>query len=157
MDIDIREYRNADAEDLANLLWESVRNGTDDHYSAEERYAWASSVPDAEVFGARLASKITLVAEDSAGVAGFMTLEPDGHIDLAYVRSDLIGKGVAGRLYSKLEAIAKKKGIKSLYSEASHLAKSFFEKNGWSLIKTQQVESSGGQLLTNHRMKKYLK
>lgn len=153
----IREYASADAPGLAALFWESVRNGTGAHYSEEERNAWAPAVPDVKQWDARLSSMLTLVAEDAVGLAGFMTLEPDGHIDLAYVRSNLIGQGVAGQLYAELEASARQQGIASLHTEASHLAKSFFAKRGWTLIATQQVKSAGGRLLTNHLMTRDLR
>lgn len=152
----IRKYRQADAAGLAELFWESVRHGAQPHYSEAERRSWAPSVPDAGEWHERVSGMFTLVAEDASGLCGFMTLETDGHIDLAYVRPDLIGKGVAKRLYAQIEDRAYELGISLLYSEASHLARPFFEKHGWSLVATQQVHSKGGLLLTNHRMQKML-
>ena len=155
MSVCIRKYQSSDADGLAKLFWESVRNGTGHHYTYDERVAWAPDVPEVEGWHRRLNSMMTLVAEDDDGLAGFMTLELDGHIDLAYVRSDLIGKGIASQLYTQIEALANANNIKMLYSEASHLARRFFEKEGWELVETQQVESSG-RFLTNHRMRKCL-
>ena len=123
MTVCVRSYETSDAPGLAKLFSESVTNGTGEHYSDEERKAWASAISSADKWSSRLASMTTLVAEDSKGLAGFMTLEADGHIDLAYVRSDLIGKGVAAKLYKNIEAIARERKVDRLYSEASHLAR----------------------------------
>ncbi|MDA1074759.1 MAG: GNAT family N-acetyltransferase [Proteobacteria bacterium] len=149
----IRSYNTADTAQIVALFFDSVRNGTGDHYTREQREAWAPEVPNAQEWAARLGALHTFVAEDDAGIAGFMTLGEDGHIDLAYVRSDCIGRGVAQRLYEVIEAAAIDLKLKRLFSEASDLARRFFEKHGWRLIETRQVERYG-VALTNHRMEK---
>ena len=61
-----------------------------------------------------------------------MTLKADGCIDLAYVAPDAIGQGVAKALYDAILAEAVAVGIPRLHAEASHLARAFFERQGWS-------------------------
>ena len=93
------------------------------------------------------------VAEVDAQIAGFMTLEPDGHIDLAFVRADLIGRGVGRELYTAVRKEALPKDMSRLYSEASDSARPFFEQQGWTLLETQSVMHNDVALM-NHRMEK---
>lgn len=153
MELNIREYRESDAAVLANLYYESVRQGTRKYYSREQREAWAPSVPGTEKFASRLAKMTVLVAEDETGVVGFMTVDKTGYIDLAFVRPDRIGTGVASEIYKRIEMASKESGQTRLFSNASELAKPFFEKHGWTVCRTQQVERHGAKM-TNYRMEK---
>lgn len=153
MALHIREYREADAEVLANLFFDSVRQGTRKFYSKEQREAWAPSVPDPDKFTSRLDKMTVLIAEDETGVVGFMTVDATGYIDLAFVRPDRIGTGVASKIYRRIEKVSKENGQARLFSDASELAKPFFEKHGWTVCRTQQVEHRGVKM-TNHRMEK---
>jgi len=94
-----------------------------------------------------------LVAEDETGVVGFMTVDKTGYIDLAFVRPDRIGTGVASEIYKRIEMASKESGQTRLFSNASELAKPFFEKHGWTVCRTQQVERHGAKM-TNYRMEK---
>lgn len=151
----IRKFREIDTAELAKLFFQSVRIGAQEHYTQQQREAWAPLVPDVGEFSNRLGSLETFVAEDEQGIAGFMTLSLQGHIDLAYVRPEVIGLGIAHNLYIATELAASKNGLKRLFSEASEMAKPFFQRQGWLLVETQTVERSG-VLLTNHRMEKLI-
>ncbi|MEE4298348.1 MAG: GNAT family N-acetyltransferase [Pseudomonadales bacterium] len=151
----IRAYRESDASAIADLFYRAVHETAASHYDAAARQAWAPAPRPAEDWHARLSAMETFVAEDARGLAGFMTLEPDGHIDFAYVRPDVAGRGVAGALYAHIEARARARSVERLYAEASHLALRFFERRGWTLLETQTVERNG-VALTNHRVEKRL-
>ena len=155
MGCNIRNYDVADTAELAELFFQSVRFGTRNHYSRRQREAWAPSVPEIARWQARLSSLNTFVAEVDKEIAGFITLGEDGHIDLAYVRPELIGQGVAHKLYVALELAASRIGLKRLFTEASETAKPFFERQGWRLVESQTIQCSGVSL-TNHRMEKLL-
>ncbi len=47
-------------------------------------------------------------------------------------------------------------GVRRLYSEASHLARAFFERQGWSVVREQTV-SPRGVPMTNFVMEKILR
>ena len=132
-----------------------MRYGTQQHYDQKQREAWAPTIPDTAAWTERLRSVTTFVAEDDSGIAGFMTLGSDGYIDLAFVRPDVIGQGVAYQLYRTLERAASRSGLARLYTEASDVARPFFERQGWRVAETQTVNRSGVSL-TNHRMEKLL-
>jgi putative acetyltransferase len=155
MEIEIRKFEIKDAAAAAQLYFDSVRHGTGSHYNAAQRQAWAPEVPDAVAWGARLAKNITLMAVDAQGPAGFISLQHDGHLDLAFVRPDLIGQGVAKKLYLRIEEDALAIGLTTLDTDASELAKPFFERLGWQVGTTQHPVRFGVQL-TTYRMIKTL-
>lgn len=156
MDLCIREYRESDAKALAELYFESVRDGTKEHYSREQREAWAPSVPDSDKLRSRLAAMVVLVAVDETGIVGFMTLDETGYIDLVFVRPDRIGSGVASEIYKRIEEASQELRQERLFANASELAKPFFEKHGWVVRRTRQVERNG-VTMTSHQMEKLFK
>jgi putative acetyltransferase len=155
MEIEIRNFDINDAAAAAELYFASVRQGTDRHYDRAQRQAWAPEVPNTAVWGERLAKNITLMADDAQGLAGFISLRHDGYLDLAFVRPDLMGKGVAKRLYLRIEQDALARGLSVLSTDASELARSFFEGQNWQVVAKQHPVRSGIRL-TNYRMIKTL-
>ena len=157
--IEIRLYREGDAAACAALFYRAVQEGAAGHYSPEQRDAWApypELPPDILArFDWRLAQEITWVAEEDGAIEGFMSLRQDGYLDMAYVAPERMGTGLAGELYKKIKASARKLSLNILTTEASHLARPFFARRGWELMAEQQVERRG-VLIPNFKMKKVL-
>lgn len=151
----IRSFVDADAPLLGQLMYDAVREGTVDFYDAAQREAWMPEPRSGADWLQRLQDPQTWVAEDAQGIAGFMTLALDGYIDLAYVRPDAMGAGVAHNLYEALELAALNQQYPRLYTHASHLAQRFFSRRGWRLVETQRVISNG-VAMQNHQMEKLL-
>jgi len=150
-DVRIRRFRDADAAATARVFYDTVHHATQDFYDDAQRKAWAPRVPDLEPWLARIRPQTAFVAERNGKVIGFMTLRGDGYIDLAYVAPDVVGKGVAKALYDAILADAGNAGLARLTSEASHLARRFFERQGWRVVEEQSVLRNG-VALTNFRM-----
>lgn len=153
--VKVRDFVDADAAALGQLMYDAVRQGTVDFYDAAQRAAWMPQPRSGAAWLQRLQTPQTWVAEDEQGFAGFMTLADDGYIDLAYVRPDAMGTGVAQALYAVLEQEALSRRYQRLYSEASHLAQRFFTRQGWQLVKTQTLVSNE-VAMQNHQMEKRL-
>ncbi len=153
--IKVRKFKDADAEATARIFFDAVRLGAARHYDECQRKAWAEKVPDTRGWLARLQSQHTYVAEMNSRPVGFMTVDDAGHIDLAFVAPDQMGKGASDALYAAVEAEAVRKGIRRLDTAASHLARSFFERQGWSVVKQQAVTRAEIEL-TNFVMEKQL-
>ena len=153
--ISIRPYKKTDAQAAAELFYTSVHQGTHKHYSTAQRQAWAAQVPSTSNWHKRLAAQFTYIAVQGKMLAGFMTLAKDGYIDLAFVAPDFIGKGVAKRLYDVIEAKAVEIGATRLHTQASHMARIFFARQGWNMVK-QQVVTRNNISLTNFSMQKPL-
>jgi len=151
--IRVRRYRAGDAAPLHAIFYRAVHEGAAAFYSVAEQRAWAPHTAPPSDWAARLADQITCVAEEPDGPVGFMTLGHDGHLDLAYVAPETMGRGVASALHDRILAEAQARGLTTLDTEASHLARRFFLRQGWRDHGAQQV-ARGDVRLTNFRMTK---
>jgi putative acetyltransferase len=151
----IRPYRCADAAALARLYYETVRSVNLADYSQAEVEAWAPAIPDTASWNGRLIQGRTLVAEDETGLLGFCMLEPEGCVDLLYVRKDVVRRGIGAALLERVEALARGLGLTRLWTEASRTARPFFERNGYRFLQERVVERFGVKL-TNFEMEKTL-
>lgn len=84
-----------------------------------------------------------------------MTIDAMGFIDLAFVAPAALGQGVGWRLYAAVEARARDLGGAVLTTEASRMARPFFERQGWAVV-AEQVVLKRGVGLTNCWMRKAL-
>ena len=139
----IRPYRDDDASATAEIFFDSIRYGTASHYDEVQRQAWAPDIPEPPGWQARLGPQTVFVAERGGSVIGFMSLTRSGCIDLAYMLPDAIGQGVARSLYEQILSTALRDGLTRLYTEASHLALPFFQRQGWRVVKRQTVSRNG--------------
>jgi putative acetyltransferase len=149
----IRPYKADDAAATAQVFLEAVREGTADYYTEEQRFAWARFLPETQGWDQRLSGQICYVADDNGAMAGFMTMTTEGYFDLAFVHPDHIGTGLGTRLYERLEADARSLRLESLSTEASLMARPFFEKHGWRVVMDQTIVRHGVEL-RNFKMKK---
>lgn len=142
-DLSIRPYQTADAAALSALYEASVRTLGARDYSAAQIDAWASLTPTAEALDGRMQDGRTRLVALTDDVAGFVDVEPDGHIDLLYVSPEAAGLGVARLLLETAEALAPLLGAGRLYAEASETARPVFERLGYSVITRRDFEVAG--------------
>lgn len=140
-----------DMASLGLLIHEAIHVGAAGAYHEAQRNAWAPAPRGGSDMAKRLEGQTVIVAEDQRGLSGVFTLSADGLLDLAFVRPDRKGDGLAGRLYDEITRRAKLAGLCELRVEASHLMRRFLEKRGWRLEATQTVELNG-VAMENHRM-----
>lgn len=143
MNVHIRRFRESDAAATARVFFDAVHRATRSFYDAAQRQAWAPRIPDTDAWHARIAPQIAYVAERDGVVIGFMTLRTDGHLDLAFVVPEAVGQGVAKALYDAILREALAAGITRLTTEASLMARPFFERQGWTVQCEQTVERDG--------------
>lgn len=151
----IRDHRPADAAGLTDIFYETVHALADDLYTRDQIEAWAPWPRDYPAWLARLDRLHPFVAVIDGTLVGFMSLEADGHIDLAYTQRDRQGRGIASALYAHLERIARDLGIVRLHVEASHHAKAFFLGRDFSVVRRNEIHKNG-QTLINWKMVKQL-
>lgn len=151
MPLTLRAYEPEDARATAWLFHETVRDAAGAGYTDAQRQAWSPNLPDLAPWHERLAGARTLIAEDGDDLVGFMSLRDDGYLDLAFVRADRTGTGIAKALYDDLIKHARAAGRRTLTTDASHLARRFFERQGWRVTR-EQTQSRRGVALTNFRM-----
>lgn len=153
-DVKVRDYRSADLPAMCRVFYEAVHHAAMP-YSSDQRRAWAPAPPDPADWEGRLRDQVVLVAEGDGVLLGFMTLRENGYLDLAYVAPDAQGRGVADALYRQIENQAMDQGLRRLTVAASHPARSFFRRQGWTQVEAQVVSRSGVDL-ENFRMEKRL-
>jgi putative acetyltransferase len=142
---------------MAYVFYRSVREVALSDYTAEQVTAWVPERRDAEQEHQRSGDgRLVLVALDEPGrVVAFIDLEPDGHIDRLFCAPEAAGQGVASRLYDAIETAARSQRIERLFTEASELARRFFERKGFAVLERQDMILRGVPI-HNYRMAKTL-
>jgi putative acetyltransferase len=157
VEVTIRAYAPRDAADLADVFFRSVRQVALSAYTAAQVKAWAPEPRTAEwAHGEAIDGRLVLVAAnaDDRPVA-YIDLEPNGHIDRVFCAPEAAGQGIASRLYDAVEAAAREQGIRSLFTEASELARRLFERKGFAVVERQDLVIRG-VAIHNYRMAKAL-
>ncbi len=142
--MNIREIMSTDVPSLVRLFTESVHGLALGAYSSEQCAAWAPAEPDMQWWHRRFASVSGLVASFDSALAGFVTYESSGHIDLLYTHPAFARRGVASALIAKAEAKLHQSGVKALFTEASLVARPVFEAFGFRTVEEQVVPLRGG-------------
>ncbi|GDY25381.1 hypothetical protein AHAT_12710 [Agarivorans sp. Toyoura001] len=154
MNITIEPYSTRFAKQIADVFTQAVHAISNEHYSAEQKQAWASTPVDYSYWQQRLKAERCFVALQAETVVGFIELE-GCNIDCCYVLPKYQAKGIALQMLQYIEAIARQQQREYLFVDASKVARRFFVKQGFSVIKTNKVQRAG-QTLLNFSMQKSL-
>jgi putative acetyltransferase len=152
----IKEYSSNKASEVIELFQGSVHENAKQYYTLEQLEAWAPIPPDYHAWESYLLCIKPKLVVDNKKILGFLAFESNGHVDRLYVHKDHQRQGVATMLYQHIEQSAFADGIERLFTEASYLAKPFFEKMGFVILKKNNV-CRDGILLNNFSMEKQLK
>ena len=139
----LRPYHHSDAEPLAHLFRDSVRGLGLQAYDLQQVEAWARYPDDIEEFRRRLARGVTLIAEEAGAPAAFGQLDPADRVAFLYCAPAFARRGFASRIYDALEAMARSAGQSRLGTEASRLARPFFERKGFTVVAIQHPVRHG--------------
>lgn len=155
--IAIRRYRPGDAGALARIFVKAVLATGLRAYSAAQTAAWAAKAATPEEVHARCTDGRSVFVADAAGsgAVAFIDLEEDGHIDMLFCLPEFDGRGLGAALYEELEAEAARRRIGRLYVEASEVARPFFERRGFRLVRRHDFEIDG-VAMHNYDMEKAL-
>ncbi|MEE4187859.1 MAG: GNAT family N-acetyltransferase [Roseobacter sp.] len=151
----IRWADEQDADALAQVFFDAVRKGPSP-YTEAERAAWLPDAPELPQWRKRIGQLHTAVAQVDGTYAGFMTIEPGGYIDLAFILHRFRGQGVFRALYTQIEEWALTQGEPRLWTFASLTAQAPFKAMGFAVINQKTVERSG-QHLRRAQMEKVLR
>jgi len=142
----LRRYRAEDRAACKQVFYVAVRQGAALFYDAAQRAAWAPSPePDPNVPD-KLLQQACFVAEQDGRIVGLMSLADGGYLDMAFVRPEVMGKGVATALHAAVLDEARAQGQTYLTTHASHLARRFFARNGWQVDFEENVALRGQTL-----------
>lgn len=102
----------------------------------------AGAEPDPARWTARAMQVEMWLAERDGALVGFAGVADD-LLDLLFVHPDHMGQGVGGRLHDQVVMRARSNGLSRLRTEASHVARPFFEARGWETIRENRVQRRG--------------
>ena len=143
----VRGFHSYDAAAVARVFREAVLITGAAAYTPEQLRVWANAADDEAALAQRLTHGTTLVAEDNDGiVAAFGQREPAGHIAYLYCAPRFGRQGVASRIFRPLESTAMTEGIPRLTTDASHGARPFFTRHGFTEVRSERVSRGGVEL-----------
>ena len=150
MDIRIRKYKSADCKALAGLFYDTVHAINSRDYSPKQLDAWAPANVDNQKWDASFLDHDTVVVESGGKIVGFGDMTAEGYLDRLYVHKDFQRRGIGTVICDYLE-----RGCDSMnFSvQASATARPFFEAQGYTVVKKQQV-TVNGVTMTNFLMEK---
>lgn len=148
--IALRDGDRADAALCFAIYREAVLSGAAPLYTEAERGAWCPTDDDGGWIADRLAAGRTWIAETGATPLGFLTATREGHLDLFFVMPGARRTGVAPALYDAFTEWADAQGIATRTTHASHLARAFLERRGWTVTRQEVVPRNGIDLVRWH-------
>ena len=150
--MEIREYREADIQEIVELFFNTVHGVCNRDYTQEQLDAWAGPV-NADQWNRMFLEHDTLVVAEDGKIVGFGDIDSTGYLDHLFVHKDYQGQGIATALCDRLESHFL---VNTITTHASITAKPFFEARGYGVVREQQVMRRG-VVLTNYVMEKPVK
>lgn len=135
-DLRIRPCQEWEISSLHELFYDTVHAIGVGYYTNQQLSAWAPREWDQKSWEFRLLRQHTVVAVRGESILGFGSLAEHGVLDMLFVHSGHQGQGIGTALCDHLEQAA---GNQIIQTHASMMARPFFEKRGYKLIKEQQV------------------
>ena len=152
----IRPYSPAtDLNALSHLYQESILTLGQSFYTPEQLDVWATLGSDRSRLSKNLSLGTTLVSEVDGQLAAFGQLHPIDHIAYLYAHPNYAGKGHARAVLLALESHALAANQHLVHTEASKVARPFFERQGYRVIAPEEVER-GGLTFLRYKMEKRL-
>lgn len=142
----IRIYQRGDHLAVAEIFASAIHEIASAVYTPEQCLAWSARAPNYDHWQKRCELKRPFIATVEGEAAAFLELDPDGHIDCAYVKPTHQRKGLVSRLVEHAVDTCFAIGIQRVYVEASLCAKPMFEKLGFTTICDNLVEIRGVRL-----------
>jgi len=124
----------------------SIRVLAASYYSPEQVAAWAPVPPDAERWQERLVRLHTIVTESDGMLAGFASYTHDGYLDFLFTHPAFARRGVASRLYQRVESALRVVETPRVTVHVSLAARAFFDRHGFQLDAEECVECRGAYL-----------
>jgi len=138
--IEVRPYKSSDAQDLAQIYYNTIHEVNAKDYSKIQLDAWApESSSKAEYWLKKFEKTNPLVAISNDIIVGFAEFEPNGHIDCFYCHHEWIGLGVGATLMNAIHEIASDQKMAKIFVEVSITALPFFEKHEFKILEKQTV------------------
>lgn len=152
----LRALTEADIPEIQELFRNTVLNVNIRDYTEEEVNDWASCMEDENVVKELLDANCFIAAIDgNSKIIGFSSMNEEGYMHSMFVHKDWQGRGVATQLLSEVENKAREYGVSVITSDVCLTARTFFERNGYEVIRIQRQRANRLEM-ANFLMKKAL-
>ena len=155
MEIRLVRYNRKYLPAIVTLFNSTIQRVTSKDYSQAELNEWLQKNPDFDSWNEKLTNSYCLVAIKEGTLVGFGNITSDGYLDLFYVSYAMIYQGVGRFIFNELEKYAVLEKVESIYTDASITAVPFFTKMGLEVMREQDNQRNGENLV-NYRMVKKL-
>jgi putative acetyltransferase len=147
----IRIFQRGDHVAIATIFSRAIHEIASEVYTEDQCLAWCATETNYEHWKKRCELKRPFVAVAGSEISGFLELDPDGHIDCAYINPKYKRKGIMTLLVKHAIDTCFSLNINRVYVDASICAKPMFEKIGFEIIRENLVNINGVELL-NYKM-----
>ena len=130
---------------VAELMYDAIHHGPT-QYTRDQSRAWAPAPRSGPDWENRWDAQHVIVAERADEILGFMSIEPGGYIDFAYIRPSAQGSGLFRQLFNAVLAKAQADGETELSTHASLMAQPAFAAMGFGIDFHETVEINGHSL-----------
>lgn len=141
--MEIRAYRPADCIPIMQLFFETVRTVDVGQYPLAQLEQWAKADTDTHAWDKSLAEHYTVVAEENGRLAGFGDIASTGYFNRLFVHPNFQRWGIASRMADELEKAAEQNAIGVVFTQLTGLARPFFAKRGYHVMKTDTLQKRG--------------
>lgn len=155
--MELRQFAAGDIDEVIRLFADTVHAVNCKDYTPAQINAWVSSAAavDKEHWLKSLLAHDALVTLADGSITGFGDMGENGYLDRLYVHKNYQGMGIATTLYKALEQRAQNRGCLKIITYASITANPFFKKQGFVVVRQNEVKRKGVTLI-NYLMEKSL-
>ncbi|ORM65356.1 GNAT family N-acetyltransferase [Pantoea rodasii] len=153
--MEIRRFKDGDASALFDVFSSSIRDLASRDYTPQQIEVWASKDIDPQQWASHMKALNPFVVEVKGRIAGYADVQSNGYIDHFYVSGAYAKQGVGSLLMKGLHEEAERLGLNELTSNVSKTAESFFERQGFTVVK-RNLPVRQGVTLQNALMRKGL-
>jgi GNAT superfamily N-acetyltransferase len=141
----IRRARLSDASALASVLRAAVRGVAPGTYPARTLSAWASLPALYHAWAMTAGGETVLVAALRGRTVGYAGLR-GAELTSLFVRPSAARRGVASALLARAEALARRRGVRTLRVDAARSGLAFYRARGFSGSRRVRIPLPGGAL-----------
>jgi putative acetyltransferase len=141
-----RPYEPRDLARVIETYTASVRSLASQFYPPERLAAWAPIAQDEARWRDRLGALHTIVVEADGLIAGFASYTDDGYLDFLFTHPNFARRGIATRLYHRVESALVAAGASMVTAHVSLAARAFFDRHGFQVDAEESVECRGTYL-----------